>query len=219
MAKSVAFAALAGLAGVSAFQQPAPIQNAVSGASKMTMMAEMSKAVPFLTKPKNLDGSMAGDNGFDPLKLSEIEDVGLDLYWMREAELKHGRVAMLACAGIFFTTVHGSILPGFPDAAGKSQMDVFWQVWEDHPFNIGGGLFGFFIVEVVSGLAITKGRESGDRAPGDYGFDPLKMSSTPEKAADYALKEVKNGRLAMMAAAGMILQGVTTHESIFANVQ
>ncbi|CAM9810995.1 unnamed protein product [Heterosigma akashiwo] len=218
MAKSVAFAALAGLAGVSAFQQPAPIQNAVSGASKMTMMAEMSKAVPFLTKPKNLDGSMAGDNGFDPLKLSEIEDVGLDLYWMREAELKHGRVAMLACAGIFFTTVHGSILPGFPDAAGKSQMDVFWQVWEDHPSTLA-------VASSASSLWRWSPAWPSPRAaslatvPRGLRFRPSEDVLHPEKAADYALKEVKNGRLAMMAAAGMILQGVTTHESIFANVQ
>jgi len=50
--------------------------------------------MPFLEQPKNLDGSMAGDVGFDPLGLSEIDDLGIDLYWLREAELKHGRVAI-----------------------------------------------------------------------------------------------------------------------------
>ena len=39
--------------------------------------------------------------GFDPLGLSNINEVGLDLYWMREAELKHARVAMLAIFGAF----------------------------------------------------------------------------------------------------------------------
>lgn len=38
-----------------------------------------------------LDGSLAGDVGFDPLGLSSVKDVGLDLYWFREAELKHCR--------------------------------------------------------------------------------------------------------------------------------
>ena len=37
--------------------------------------------MPFLEQPKNLDGSMAGDVGFDPLGLSEIDDLGIDLYW------------------------------------------------------------------------------------------------------------------------------------------
>jgi hypothetical protein len=27
---------------------------------------------------------MAGDVGFDPLGLSQVKDVGLDLYWFRE---------------------------------------------------------------------------------------------------------------------------------------
>ena len=50
---------------------------------------------------------MAGDVGFDPLGLSEIDEVGIDLYWMREAELKHGRVAMLAVAGILQVEIFG----------------------------------------------------------------------------------------------------------------
>ena len=41
--------------------------------------------MPFLDQPKNLDGKMAGDVGFDPLGLSEIDDLGIDLYWLREA--------------------------------------------------------------------------------------------------------------------------------------
>jgi hypothetical protein len=30
---------------------------------------EMSKSIPFLVKPDKLDGSMAGDMGFDPMRL------------------------------------------------------------------------------------------------------------------------------------------------------
>lgn len=46
---------------------------------------------------------MAGDVGFDPLGLSSIAGLaGADLYWMREAELKHGRIAMMAVAGVLW---------------------------------------------------------------------------------------------------------------------
>jgi len=38
-----------------------------------TALAAKSEAVPFLDKPDCLDGSLAGDVGFDPLKLSEID--------------------------------------------------------------------------------------------------------------------------------------------------
>lgn len=64
-----------------------------------------SAACPWLPRPIALDGTMIGDAGFDPLYLSSIpknfagfiqppqweETEGIDtLYWMREAELKHG---------------------------------------------------------------------------------------------------------------------------------
>jgi len=54
-----------------------------------------SIAVPFLSRPTALDGSHAGDYGFDPLGFSEK----LDLYGMQEAELRHARLAMLAVVG------------------------------------------------------------------------------------------------------------------------
>lgn len=54
------------------------------------------------------------------------------------------------------------------------------------------------------------GQESGDREPGNFGLDPLNILNNPTKRAKYELNEIKNGRLAMWAAAGMIMQGVTT---------
>ncbi|CAN0234403.1 unnamed protein product, partial [Ectocarpus fasciculatus] len=54
----------------------------------------MSASIPFLTQPKNLEG-MVGDIGFDPFGFATI----FPAKFMREAELKHGRVAMLAVVG------------------------------------------------------------------------------------------------------------------------
>lgn len=48
-----------------------------------------------MPRPTPLDGTHAGDYGFDPLGLSEK----LDLYTMQEAELRHSRLAMLAVVG------------------------------------------------------------------------------------------------------------------------
>jgi hypothetical protein len=42
-----------------------------------------------------LNGSHAGDYGFDPLEMSEK----LDLYAMQESEARHSRLAMLAAVG------------------------------------------------------------------------------------------------------------------------
>lgn len=57
-------------------------------------------------------------------------------------------------------------------------------------------------------------RPPGMRAPGDFGFNPLGFTVTKSLAA----KEIANGRLAMIATAGFILQGVTTHESALKNL-
>jgi len=60
-----------------------------------TAETEMSVAIPFLKRPPKLDGTQAGDFGFDPLGLTEE----FDLFTMQEAELRHGRLAMLAVVG------------------------------------------------------------------------------------------------------------------------
>lgn len=57
------------------------------------MMAK-SKALPFMEEPAHLSG-MVGNVGFDPMGLSTPQNIK----WMREAELKHGRMAQLAWAG------------------------------------------------------------------------------------------------------------------------
>ena len=171
------------------------------------MMAERSKSMPFLLKPEKLDGSMAGDEGFDPLGLSNINDIGIDLYWMREAELKHSRVAMLAVTGAVAQEL-GVVFPGLP--TGKNQVELFWQVVDNNPGPLFAGTIFIGIVELASGYAITEGRKSGDRAPGDFGI----KGSTK----DLALKEIRNGRLAMWAAAGILMQGTVTGESALQNL-
>ena len=74
--------------------------GAPSSQQCVRMAAERSEAIPFLKKPPALDGSMVGDRGFDPLGISTtIIELGGDLNYVREAELMHGRQAMLAtCA-------------------------------------------------------------------------------------------------------------------------
>ncbi len=43
-----------------------------------------------------LDGSLAGDAGFDPLRIATSQK---QLFALREAEVKHSRLAMLAALG------------------------------------------------------------------------------------------------------------------------
>ena len=57
------------------------------------MMAK-SRALPWTEAPEHLQG-MIGNADFDPWGLSTPQNIK----WMREAELKHGRMSMLAWLG------------------------------------------------------------------------------------------------------------------------
>ena len=161
---------------------------------------------------------MAGDVGFDPLGLSNIDEVGIDLYWLREAELKHCRVAMLAVAGILQVELFGPA-PGCEMATAKNQMQAFWQLWDAHPQYIVAGFIMIMMIEAVSGIATTSGRESGEREPGDFGLDPLGfMKGDAASVERLKAQEVANGRLAMWAAAGEIVQGMTTGDGAIGNL-
>ena len=45
--------------------------------------------------PQVLKGWVGEEKGFDPLGVTDA----LPVYWVREAELKHGRICMLATVG------------------------------------------------------------------------------------------------------------------------
>jgi len=60
---------------------------------------------------------------------------------------------------------------------------------------------------------------SENHYPGDVGFDPLGLK--PDDAEEFATiqtKELQNGRLAMLGAAGIIAQELTNGEEIFVNL-
>lgn len=81
---------------------------------------KMSASIPFLKQPENLDG-MVGDIGFDPFGLATV----FPAKFMREAELKHGRVAMLAVVGwIVSEVVH---VPG-PAYMSENPVDAMAAV-------------------------------------------------------------------------------------------
>lgn len=63
--------------------------------------------LPGSDAPAHLDGTLAGDYGFDPLNLGEDPTA---LKWYVQAELQNARWAMAAVAGII---IPGLIIPGF----------------------------------------------------------------------------------------------------------
>jgi len=162
------------------------------------MMQDKSQAIPFLDKPAALDGSMAGDIGFDPLEISAL----VPLNWSREAELKHARVCMLAVAGWV------SVDLGFrvPFAPAVSSLYAHDACVEKGPML---GLFGAIaVIEVFAGIPkCFQLLNDPDAAPGgDYKFDPLGFGGGKMMEE----KELANGRIAMLAFSGIVTQSVLT---------
>jgi len=157
---------------------------------------EYSESLPFLVKRKALSGYV-GDVGFDPVGFSEI----LPMDWLREAELKHCRVCMLAFVGFIFTDFYH--LPGFD-----------YTTLEAHDACVASGamsqlLLWIGLLEVFSLISVDQMLRGSGREPGDYGFDPLGFSKNG-KLEELQMKELANGRLAMFAFSGVVTQSVLT---------
>merc|ERR1711865_130516 len=89
------------------------------GGRSGVVMQEKSKAIPFLDAAPNLDGTMPGDKGFDPLLLSNT----VPLKWAREAELKHARVCMLGIVG-YVSVDLGFRVPYAPEVGSLAAHDA-----------------------------------------------------------------------------------------------
>jgi hypothetical protein len=168
----------------------------------------MSKSLPFIVAPKNTAGWI-GNADFDPLGFSEY----FDMKWLRESELKHSRAAMLASLG--FVVQQYITIPGYvhvddsnlaPAAVGLSPM---LQI-----------VFGMGILEFYSNngkVTMETMFEDPARVPGNFGFDPLGFGKNKSQADKdtMALKELTNGRLAMLAIGGMIHHNFITGQPLF----
>jgi len=111
--------------------------------------------------------------------------------WYRAAELKHGRIAMLAAIGLPASTLGGSVDGGFSALSSEA----------------GGPGMGIGIL-IAGILELYLFKQDPSKRPGDFGFDPCRLGephpslrfpamSSEEHLADMRLKELNHGRLAM----------------------
>jgi len=193
--------------------------------------------------PDYLNGELPGDYGYDPLGLGKDAET---LAKYRENELLHGRWAMLAAAGVLIPEglqANGADIRGgtwFETGAemlNGGTLNYFAVPWGiiNNPLPL------FLVVAIEVGLlgAVEFYRRNGT-GPAGYSpgvgqfessifegvetmypggpFDPLGLSDDPEIFAELKVKEIKNGRLAMMGMLAFSLQSYVTGEGPYANL-
>jgi len=241
---------------------PAPV--ATGGTSYASTSNKVAPMFLIPTKSVVGDGAMVGDKGFDPLG---VADSVAKLRIYKEAELKHGRLAMLAALGwpvsealdkpiaaalgmksLLVATPIGiangvaesgeallrapSLLNGGLEAVNP----LFWA--GVLAFSAGTELYATTIkkragfratlaalgAEELTGIDIDGDGQVGaptllkadNYLPGDLGFDPLGLyKGSDEDKRTMQLKEVNNGRLAMLAITGYAFNEAATKIPVF----
>ena len=186
----------------------------VPGTKSMWYGPNRPKWLPGAEIPAYLTGEYAGDYGFDPVGLAADPE---NFARYREAEVLHGRWAMLATVGF--------LVPEF--LAKFSGVQFAEPVW----FKAGYGLFEGGIdylgnpdlihaqnAAIILGTqlilmgAIEAWRWNApenkqlDRTYPSGVFDPLGFGNNEEQLAYLKVKEIKNGRLAMVSVFGYAIQ-------------
>jgi|ERR1712072_44272 len=161
-----------------------------------------------------LPGALSPLGEWDPLNLLEGKSKE-EVYRWREAELAHGRVAMIASLGFLVQEEFHPLFGGNIDGAAIDSIPeippVFWA-----------------ILPIVIGMCETLRAQIGwaspsdpdnfmklrpNYYPGDLKFDPLGLKPTdPAELLTMQNRELNHGRLAMFAAAGFLAQETVNHE-------
>jgi light-harvesting complex II chlorophyll a/b binding protein 4 len=133
------------------------------------------------------------------------------LTYMREAEIKHCRLAMLAVVAWPLQELFDKPIADFfnlpPALTGTGAS----------PSLLNGGLdridaaYWLAVAALAGIVELENGRMKEEKGkayvPGDCNFDPLSVfPKTAERQQDMRTKEIKHGRLAMMAILGFVVQ-------------
>lgn len=197
------------------------VATAALSFSPLTPLSKARAPAPCMESKEfcyGLPGNMPPAGNFDPANFLGDLSKG-EVYRLREAELAHCRVGMLASAGFFVQEYFHPLFTADGGPAIKQIPALPPVMWFLMTLGIG----------VCEAARIQKGwanpYEPGptgqpmenvqalkpDYYPGDLGFDPLGLKpSDPKELKKMQEKEIANGRLGMLAAAGFLAQEAAT---------
>lgn len=191
-----------------------------------------------VTVPEYLDGELPGDYGWDPLGLGKSTEQ-LDRYV--ELEILHARWAMLGALGALVPEVLQAVgASDFPEPRWWNVGAFKLQSGEDlNYFGIDGlrvaggqGIATIAACQVLLMFGPEYARACGIEAleplgiylpgdknyPGGWIFDPLQLSKDPKSFESMKVREIKNGRLAMIAWLGFFAQAAVTQKGPVENL-
>lgn len=211
-------------------------------------IAKVDRSKDFLFFPSEqsltyLDGTNAGDFGFDPLGLSDPEGAGgfIDPEWLRYGEIINGRWAMLGVAGMIAPEILGNagvipeatrilwfktgVIPpaGQTDVFGIDAYALFWievvlmqfaELRRWQDYKNPGSMGKQFFLGFENVLG-----GSGDPAyPGGPVFNFAGFGKDEASMKKLRTNEIRNGRLAMLSVLGYGAQAVITGKGPWQNV-
>ena len=99
----------------------------------------------------------AGDKVFDPMDFLKLHDIAPTVFphpkWLRESELKHCRIAMLASVGAF-TAQWGLVIPGY--TANADPVTNWNNFVSDWPLGFSQILATIAVIEGVSNPTVSQ---------------------------------------------------------------
>jgi len=196
------------------------VRSSVRASAARVQTGVVARSAPWAPgndAPAHLDGTLPGDFGFDPLGLGKNPE---KLSWYVQAELQNARWAMLGAAGIIVPDLLTKI--GFPwPGQGVSWVEANTFKYYADPGTLAVVMvfaFGWAESKRFNDIKnpgsqnedpIFKGNKISGKGVGYPGLDPLSLGNGSD-FKERQLKEIKNGRLAMLAMLGFFVQAATT---------